>query len=417
MATLTNFAVIAMVVLPSVAIANGIEWSSGVAGSHPGPVKQSALYLEQEHVAMDKSKVTAVFQVMNPTKQDIKTKMGFPLKRFMAAGREDDYIATFGSEHFQECLPDDGVEVLVNGKKVPTTVTCASTGDYSTVINWTMSYLANQVTQFTVKYPHSGSMLGGGEGSNFSDRRYWSYIVHTGAYWAKPIGKAQFEFCGEPVKTYCKDPNGITTWDADGSTQYIKRIISIKPKHSLVDCSSNCIKWQKINWIPNKADDIEVAYEIISEGFYDGFIGGDPEADLLSLLCANGAYDVTKHFGEVANISNIALNEENIEDVYWAAEGGGEFIPAHPDHVTVIRRLTFYRYLRNWIAAVHGHEFKDTKLKECFKTVKKLSSSYSSIELNNLEFLKKQEEIWAKKKKLLWDNFKMNLETDKPLDK
>lgn len=415
-----KIAVVTMIAFPSAAIANGIEWSLGVAGAQPGPVKQSALYLDEEYVVMDESKVTAVFQVMNPSKHDIKTKMGFPLNRFMAAGREDDYAKTFGPENFRECLPNDDVEVLVNGQKVSTTVTCAPKGDYSTVINWTMSYPANKVTQFTVKYPHSGSSLGGGEGSHVSDTKYWSYIVHTGAFWAKPIGKAQFQFCGEPVKSYCKDPSGITTWDADGSRQYNKRVVSIKPKHTLVDCKSNCIIWNRSNWTPVKADDIDVAYEITSQGFYDAYKGFDPEIDLMSLACVKKEIEgkqENKHIGELAQISTTILNDEIIEDIYWSVENQSALAADTPDHVMVIRRLALYRYLRNWIAAVHGHEFKDSKLKECFETVKKESSPYSSVELKNLEFLKKQEEIWSEKRKLLWDNIKMNLEPDNSIAK
>jgi len=405
--TMLNLALIATMALPSVANANGIEWSLGVAGSQPGPVRQSALYLEEEHVAMDESKVTAVFQVMNPSNQDIKTQMGFPIKRHLGSGLESDYSNMFGPEAQHECLPDLEVEVLVNEQRVSTTFTCNPNGDYPTVINWMMSYPANKMTRFTVKYPHFGSSLGGGEGFTVNDTKNWSYIVHTGSYWAKPIGKAHFEFCGEPVKTYCKDPNGITTWDADGSTQYSKRMAFIRPQHSFVDCKSSCIIWNRSNWTPLKTDDIEVAYEIITNNLYSGFIEEDPGTDLLSSLCAHKKH---KHFGEVANISSTALNEENIEDVYWAAEGGGEYLPAMPDNVTVIRRLAFYRYLRNWIAAVHGHDFNDEKLKKCFESVRTEKAPYSSIELNNIQFLKKQETIWSEKKKIIWDNYKANQE-------
>lgn len=410
--------VVAVLACPAGAGANGIEWSIGYSGTQPGPVKQSDLYLDEEHVVMTPDKLKADFWVMNPSDRDIKIQMGFPIKGLFAGGRQNPYGEKNELKELPECLDKKEVRVLVDGKSVPVSVTCPKKGDYSTVIKWSMTYQAGAKTHFSVEHPQKGSSTGGGEGTSYSDTTYWSYIVHTGAYWARPIGKARLEFCGPPVATYCKDPKGTRTWDTDGLRHYDKTLSSVKPQQTSTDCEKSCLVWERTNWVPTKNDDIEVSYALSSDEVFS-VSGMDASYLEIDTYCVSSQEVKINpkiwHFAESTPIATASLDSNSLEDIFSVALGQRLWLNSSdlenlPEHVLSRLRLSLYRYLRNWLAASHGHEFKDPKLRTCYETVPKRTPPFSAIELKNMEFLKKQEKIWEEKDRAAWKEIRNNLE-------
>ena len=411
--------VIAVLAWPVGAGANGIEWSDGYSGTQPGPVKQSDLYLDEEHVVMTQDKVKADFWVMNPSDRNIKIQMGFPIKVLLPDGQQNPYGEGSDQCELPGCLDKKEVRVLVDGKPVPVSVSCPKKkGDNLGVIKWSMTYPAGAKTHFSVVHPQKGALTGGGEGTSYSITTYWSYIVHTGAYWSRPIGKARLEFCGPPVATYCRNPKGTRTWNADGLWQYDKALSSIKPQQSSTDCVKSCLVWERTDWVPTKNDDIEVGYSYSSDtvssvaGMDASFLEIDPYCVSSQVAKANHKI---RHFAESTPLAIALLDNNNLEDIFAVAAGQRLWLTSSdlenlPEHVISRLRLSLYRYLRNWLAANHGHEFKDPKLRACYETVPKRTTPFSAIELKNMEFLKKQEKIWEEKDRVAWKNIRNNQE-------
>jgi hypothetical protein len=281
-----------------------------------------------------------------------------------------------------------------------------------------MTYPAGARTYFSVSHPHSGSLTGGGEGTSYSDTTYWSYIVHTGAYWSRPIGKARLEFCGPPVATYCKDPKGTRTWDADGLRQYDKALSSIKPQQTSIDCEKSCLVWERTDWVPTKSDDIEVGYAYSSAGVGEGNLDSSDLGIDWYCVTSQDVKDNPKiwHFAESTPIATAPLDSNNLEEIFDVAAGqrfglnDSSVLEDLPEHVLTRLRLSLYRYLRNWLAARHGHEFRDPKLRSCYETVPKSTAPLTPIELKNMEFLKQQEKIWEEQDRAAWEKIRNNLE-------
>jgi hypothetical protein len=418
---------IAVFLFPTTIFANGAAWMAGLSGSTPGPVKQNVLYLEEEHVTMEKDGVIATFHVVNPSKKDITLIMGFPFKISIQDSSDR------SSKEFNSCediwIDSSNIEneigVAIDGKDVSFKLNCRNKGDYPVVINWTMTFPAGRKTAFTVTYPliaEGPAMDVPGLGQEIIQT--WSYIVHTGAFWSRPIGKAQFEFCGEPALLKCEDPksSSSTKWSADGFGKNLRAVKGIKPTPSSIDCENKCIIWERKNWVPQKKDNISVTMKTETLN-YSYFEGNDAEEFFMRSWCGK-IKNEPKHFGSISFVSTQELKSQNIESLVIASyvHSGGEGEPANgdwenpffilPEHLAADYRILLFRYLRNWISASHGHEFKDTKLKECYTGITKKKEPLSKIERNNIDFLKKQENYYLEISKKSWEKVRKNLLQD-----
>lgn len=129
---------------------------------------------------------------------------------------------------------------------------------------------------------------------------------------------------------------------------------------------------------------------------------------------------VPKHFGNLSGVSTKRFNENNIESIITASyvHSGGDGESANgdyqnpffilPEHLAADYRVALFRYLRNWISAKHGHEFKNPALKECFAGVVAKREPLTEIERKNIEFLQKIEKRYAESSKRAWLFVKQN---------
>jgi hypothetical protein len=428
--TIVLIFLLAATALPIQVLANGVGWTPGLAGTTPGPAKQKSLYLEEEHVTMEKDGVIAKFTVVNPTNKAIRTEMGFPLQ---ASWTDPDNADSSESQNrCEETWTGQGynpeaIEVQVNGEEVPYRIDCPKKGDYTLVLNWTMTFPPGKKTEFTVNYPLISASTGmDNPGIGSKNIEEWSYIVRTGAYWSRPIGKARFEFCGEAAALKCDRPihSRETKWSTDGYRQVERSIESIKPVHSAIDCEKKCIVWERKNWVPKKDDDISVRMttESSSYNYFDGTDAGDY---FMKFWCGKEAPNIEgiepKQFGSISGVSSKLLNPQNIESVIVASyvHSGGESESMNgdwsnpffilPEHLAAEYGALLFRYLRNWIVAKHGHQFKDPALQACFAGIETRKEAITPTERKNIDFLQGQEKLYVKTSKKAWEAVKSNL--------
>ena len=260
--------------------ANGAVWNAGTVVGSLGPLKQSDLVLSRQHVIFhdgslgEKSGVRAQFRIFNPTKRTITVAIGFPIDYSGAIERSGgDWKKQYDESYAKEFT------VKVNGKKVPVSSSRDFYGVYSLMFSWDMTFLPRKTVEVVVEYPHNAYVNGGdGEGRSYY-KKIFRYLTHTGAYWAKPIGQAVFEYCSHdivglmhrsPEKSESPTERGTTTSWRDETWWVL-------PDRYEVNEKTKCIVWKRAKWMPTKDDDIEVG-KSVQEGSYSGDRTGIPPA-------------------------------------------------------------------------------------------------------------------------------------------
>lgn len=417
--------------LNKTASANGAVWNSGVKPGSPGPIKVNDLVLIEEYVLFDTSgkKVSAQFWIYNPTNKDIHVTMGFPLRLSADSPNyqsREEYLAEF-SRNFR---------VEVNDVTVSTKYILEESIRYPIVFTWDMTFPARKTTEYTVQYPLTFSIdeadheLGSGR-SGYQLSRSFTYISHTGAYWAKPIKLAKFEYCDKGlVELMQRAPTGeICTEKRDSSndTSLVTTILdrwSVKPKPYKIDADKGCIVWTRKEWAPRISDD-----DIAVSTYHDDTASEDinklsfcqllaelnehPQPrppkppsiekdakldDMFNKWCGVSGDSVkAKHFGATEKITEIKLTAEIFynmwERAFYYPDGkpspqfGSQYAEL-PANIRAAFQVQLSRYLRNYIFAVHGHVFKDQHLAQCFQNISESSTTkLSGAEKWNVDWL------------------------------
>jgi hypothetical protein len=238
------------------AFGNGAIWSPSSPSGVPRPIHDKDLLLVKEHVVMRfiEWDVNATFWIENPTKKDISVTMGFPIEY-------ESYV-----DHSSESLDEYASQLLgkfritVNGNEIKARVTKNYEDDYPVLFNWEMIFPANETTQFNVSYPIYGGHSGGARDNANEEKIFFSYVTHTGSYWAKPIGIATFEYC-DPKSPLLKEPSLKQVSLANNGRSKVTRSLSLSPRPFRVDKERNCIVWERKNWSPEAGkDDIRIEY-------------------------------------------------------------------------------------------------------------------------------------------------------------
>lgn len=429
------------------AYSNGAAWNPGNISGTPGPIKQNDLILQKEYVIFDDSPnkeegtVTAEFWIYNPTNKEITVTMGFPLdysERATASGwpikeknSERYTIKSIGiggegtgaspeEDERSKYIEDfkDKFDVSVDGNKVTATSSGKGTGVYNTVYTWDMTFPPMKTTQYTVKYPMTVSDKGQDHGEGDSDggsegSHSFTYITHTGAYWAKPIGDATFEYCSEKlIKFILSAPTGEISEVRETALTYDSHTEgwSIKPKPYDINNEKGCIVWRRQNWLPKKYDDdIQVSTYIKTIGYQKTpSVENEVHQDALMKKWCGASVDGIKnyHFGQDANVQERELSTKTYnaiakkaytyplfnDDKNFTKEFHGLSVQTQTNY-----HLLLLRYLRNYIFAVHGHVFKDQKLAQCFQSVNKVTSqNLTAIEKKNIDWLSDYEKQMKK---------------------
>lgn len=406
--------------------ANGAAFNPGAASSPPRPVKQSDLYLNKEEVLFEQGKVSAIFWVINPTDEDIKIGMGFPLE-YRENGR-----------NYSSYIDDvyDRFSVYVNGVKAPAGLSKNLEGDYPIIILWDMTYQANAETVFKVEYPmlpkeESGDIPGVGSQDSWD----FKYITHTGAYWARPIVKATFRFCDRDfVVQATKHREGSYVEWGNGGWSYEEGDFSISPKPYAVDSENSCIVWERSNWVPQKnVDDISVyirkysadySIGVSDKEFMDSWCGIDSRhKNSFYMETGLGKINNDQYFSQFASLSEEKFTKDKLNYLtklaYIYAGGGpeenGDWVDTFyrlPEHLNTDYKLLLLSYLRNSIFAKYGYKFKDEKLKACFSNIVSVDGQLNAIEAENVVAIKKLEDELTRANKKAWSEVNSQLVKD-----
>lgn len=400
---LSSLAIGILLCLTNAAKANGAVWNPGTIGGSLGPVKQSDLVLTKEHVTFyddvnyNTPHVAAHFRIFNPTKTNLAVTMGFPIDYSEALRKwgeqsERQYVEYFTKEF----------NVRVNGEKVPVRQSKDASGVYSLVFLWDILFPQQKTIEISVEYPFKASEHGADGEDSSSYERVFRYITHTGAYWAKPIQQATFEYCSDNFMSIMLDsPSGSSSKPEDiAKTTWRDVSWWVKPKPYNVDRAAKCIIWKRSNWTPVKgADDIEVGntyriYGVVANPFL-------PSA-YLDRWCGKGENTNYKQFGEKVGIRSTPFSDEYFNSLkkkaffYPETEESSESNDGTVSLSNEINALLL-RYLRNYIYAVHGHQFKDQQLASCFSSIKH-ADQWTDIEKSNVEAILRHEKAFKETK-------------------
>jgi hypothetical protein len=194
----------------------------------PHPVKQEDLVLQREYVNFDRT-VTAHYWIFNPTEKSITVTMGFPIGIELLQGDPDE-ITALGKKFA------DSFSVTVGGKRVQTTLLISPGNDYPIVFTWEMTFPPKHVSEYLAEYPLNTYGISSDSGVGYSR---FTYITHTGSYWAQPIGEATFEFCAkELMEEMRKVPSG-KYWLDDKHDYVISWTINPSPYE--IDKKRDCV--------------------------------------------------------------------------------------------------------------------------------------------------------------------------------
>lgn len=263
-----------LIFLAQIVFANGAVWNYGSIPGTPGPIKSKDLVLLKEHVLFDdnpgigkKTRVFAEFWVYNPTEKDIHVTMGFPLK-YDEATLQSQSRGSFVDDFSKKFI------VEINDVKATSKPLVDGAGQYTIVYTWEMTFPGMKTTKYTVEYPLTISLRamdhGGDEESSRSgseESRSFTYITHTGAYWAKPITNATFEYCSDHlVRLMLRAPSGEISTEEKTRRENILEVStvadgwSVKPRPYEINTDEGCVVWTRQNWTPrNPEDDIIVS--------------------------------------------------------------------------------------------------------------------------------------------------------------
>ena len=374
--------------------ANGAAFHPAPATGIPYPVEQPDLILDREEVIFRYDNVDAQFWIRNPTDTDITVYMGFPLG-----------LRKPGSQPY----PGHNLKILrtttqltVEGTAVPFTVEYHAEGDYSEIYQWKMTFPAGKTTHYRLRYPlqHTVTMSDG-----IGDDTLFEYVTHTGAFWAKPIGRARFLYCNpvlENLPAMKQESDGSLGWHYwDEFDQYMHETLEIRPRPFSFDKEMRCIEWTRTNWTPQKdVDDLQVkwsdhhAMKILSSEYEYMPCCSPSVASTLEILCQHGSeIGIPKNEVVLTEDGIAALHNQTYE--YMASHGLG--VPKYfysykdmPRHHDAEFDVHIYRYLRNRIMARRGHTFQDIQLRECFKGIEQ-SDAWTEVDKKNMVFIKKRE--------------------------
>jgi hypothetical protein len=379
------------------AYANGAVFHQGTESGSPMPVKQTELYLSKEHVVFKKDEVVAKFWVNNPSKNDISVRMGFPLKNGYGQKDDKERIDYFNSMTSK-------IKVTSNNKTLKYEIKENDGEFYRLIIMWDMTFPPGDLTEFIVTYPKDStwqSADGLGESFNFS------YITNTGSYWARPIEDATFEYYDKELIDFITTfPSG--EWWSDNDT-LIDVTYSISPQPYTLDQKTGKIVWNRHNWVPKKNRDeinVKIGWKYKFEYEQREVDGAGDWRSNLDRWC--GQPEPTKEadskqFAEVIGLETTKFDNKLFTiglgnksklygGIYYQAELYGStrgVLPAYK-HINIAFKLELLRYLRNYIAARHGHVFKDGNFADCFANIKQ-KKNWADTEKANLELIKQLE--------------------------
>jgi hypothetical protein len=376
------------------ALANGAVFELGTETSTPVPVQQSELYLHKEHVVFRENKVVARFWVQNPSERDIAVQMGFPLSH----GYRDER-GPVNDETKIRLLEKISSQVKISseGKPFPLEMNEQEQGPYRVTFLWRMNFPAGKLTEFTVEYPMDRTW---GQADGIGDNSEFVYITHTGASWARPIGEALFEYYDEDLVEF------ITTyypglWWEDAQTQLEVGYV-ISPQPYTLDTDEGKIVWKRTDWVPRKnKDDIRVAIKWRYNVGAPGVDTHTSDPSSFGLLCGDEYPEDagrSKHFAETTRLETVKYNQQTFQsEILYEAYKYRQRHAAYPaisEHMRIAEQLEVLKYLRNYLAARHGHTFKDEGLAECYRNVKP-KKSWSDAEKANLQLVQELEKSLA----------------------
>lgn len=315
--------------------------------------------------------------------------MGFPVTD-LDEELSDTYTATKEKE---KVLKDyagrftEKTHVIVDGKPVNIRVQLNTKGPYNITWLWDMTYRANGLTEFKVSYPMN-PQYSSADGSG--DFLKFGYITHTGAYWAKPIKLAIFEFDDPSLVKMIRDyPPGLYKDDRNNG---VNVTWSITPRPYNVDVAKGRIVWVRRNWTPKKGgDDIEVDREW-EYTLQLGPDGGIPD-DFWCMSDDSGKPDSDLNKASSQILDNVTVRSLEANALRNGEESRDETpdFKAYAPHERAEIKSKFLRYLRNYMAARHGHVFQNEEMRSCFSDVKKDEDSWSATELANIKFIRNAE--------------------------
>lgn len=389
----------------SSAAGNGVGWDIGSVTTTPHPVKQDNLILQREHVSFGKN-VKAHYWIFNPTQKKITVTMGFPIGLINLMGDAQEKAA-FIRDYAKKF--SDSFLIKIRGEKAKTSLLVNPGNEYPIVFTWQMTFPSGVITEYEAEYPLEwyGTHPDGG-----TDYIGFTYITHTGSYWAQPIGEATFEYCAkEMVEEMMKVPSG-EYW-LDYQTEYHVEW-NVKPQPYQIDKKRGCIVWRRSKWSPKKGtDDIAISKswrsiswkspDMVDTWEEDNTINTYSDMRLKNWCGTNEYYDlgndinITKgQFAQAIKLDTEYLTDDSLKKIVrWAyaypkktpdASVGLEL----PPHIETDFKLSLLSYLRNYLYAVHGHVFKDKTLSACFSNLS-TRDRWSSVEVKNLEFIKASE--------------------------
>ncbi len=407
---------VALLCIHDIARANGAAWSPAIPTGTPGPLQQTELFLEKEHVTIKEGKIEARFWVHNPSNKDITLLMGFPI---YAIYRKDD----LGYQFIQGRIANDDLKFRVtsNGSQLTTrsVVDFENTDNkYPIVYTWDITYPANKTVMFTVEYNYFPSE----SDDSLTIIRSIFYVTHTGAFWAKPIKSAIFEYCNPEFADFIRHNNeSLRSWIDNGDAS-LEVKLNLNPKPYSVDMNTNCIVWQRKNWKPvQKSDDLIIGYERRKKIFVgeDGYIW-DGRDGFFRNMCSSSDRNIP--LGITLNLLTEKIDEERLEGALlneihrqshtWDGHIDKKDINnIYPPHIMTDLQLLVLRYMRNYIYAAIGHEFEDNALAQCFEDVPR-NKELSKIGRDNLKVIIDLENKIKKINSEAWGKIRSNIKKE-----
>lgn len=385
---LKTLAALALLCVPAAALANGAAWGDHPATGQPGPLKETRLELEREHVTFKDGRASASFWIKNPTAEAITVKIGFPVRfptteggaaieRGQTSSMDAAGVKAFAEKHMKPTLTAHGkpaavaIEAQAQHKTYPVTYT------------WTMTFPPGKTSPFVVSYPMVYSWFD----SDFGDRALtYEYITHTGGFWAKPIGQATFEFCDDRLIKAMTAMRPGTYYLGDRGQRHVSIKHTIHPADGKLDSKRGCVVWTRKQWTPRAGvDDLSISTSVSAgmPGPLDDMEHWETPHQLQTDRWCRPVGAAKPMFARV-DLNTTALDDAKLGALWRDAvtlafeqrpDAAGQAeaqrrLKALPEHARLDLELRFLRVLRNVPGAQAGHKFKDEALASCFAKIK-----------------------------------------------
>ncbi len=399
-----------------IAHANGAVWAIGADSGTPGPMKQSELYLEKEHVIFKGKHVDARFWIVNPSASPITVLMGFPVNTRQAA-------KYFENPEKARLLSQitTGFAVESEGHLFHASMDESKSEYYGVVFTWEMTFASEKTTEVRISYPLvAESDNADGFGAHYT----FTYLTHTGGFWSRPIGDVLIEFHDRPFVDFLTSyfPG---TWLLRGTKATLVNIdYEIRPQPYSIDQERGVISWHRTNWTPKRLlDDIRIARKwgyarsndigLASNGYY-----AIPFISKLCGLVPSKGKEREPQFADELGLQDTVLDEKRIHNLWLQAmnhltqNGWPPRCPENESRLIFIERsIEMLDYLENYLIVTHGEAVSPSMPDRCFSNIPQ-AADWTSTGRENLSVVRKQ-----KQKMIAWQHEELERMSDWIIDR